>query len=99
MTYRIEFAAMVKVHLRALTARERTMVFDAIERQLVHEPLVATRNRKPLDTNPIAPWELRIGALRVFYDASDNRTKVVRILAVGVKRGAVLRIGRQEMKL
>ena len=44
----------VRVHL---TARDRTTALAAIERQLTHEPLKETRNRKPLRPNPIAPWE------------------------------------------
>ena len=34
--------------------------------------------------NPVAPWELRIGILRVYYEIEAAET-VVRILAVGVK--------------
>lgn len=64
MAYRIEFAALVKSQLYTLSARERAMVFDAIERQLVREPLMETRNRKPLWPNPVAPWELRVGVKR-----------------------------------
>ena len=53
-------------HLRALTARERSIVLDAVEDQLAHEPTVETRNRKPMRPNPLAPWELRIESLRVY---------------------------------
>ena len=41
--YAIEFAESVKTHLAALTTRQRTTVLDAIERQLVSEPLKETR--------------------------------------------------------
>ena len=41
---------------------------DAVEERLGHEPAVETRNRKPIRPNPLAPWELRIGNLRVYYD-------------------------------
>ena len=46
--YEIEFADAAIEHLRALTARQRATVVDAIEEQLSHEPLVETRNRKLL---------------------------------------------------
>lgn len=49
--------------------------------------------------NPIAPWELRIGPLRVDYDVADEPKPVVRILAVGVKRGNAVIIGRKHLKL
>jgi hypothetical protein len=45
-----------------LTARQRATVFDAVERQLADEPSKETRNRKPLKPNPVAPWELQVGA-------------------------------------
>jgi mRNA-degrading endonuclease RelE of RelBE toxin-antitoxin system len=53
--YTVEFAQAVERHLRVLTARERTTLLDAIGRQLRHEPLKETRQRKPLRPNPVAP--------------------------------------------
>jgi mRNA-degrading endonuclease RelE of RelBE toxin-antitoxin system len=66
VAYRIAFAESVQAHFRILTARERATILDSIDHQLLHEPLKETRHRKPLRPNPIAPWELRIGQLRVF---------------------------------
>ena len=99
MAYQIEFAASVKAHLEVLTARQQSTVLDAIERQLANEPSKETRNRKPLRPNPVAPWELRVGALRVFYEVSEGPPAVVRILAVGVKVRETLQIGGVEIKL
>jgi len=99
MAYRIEFAESVKGHLKGLTARKRRKVFDSIEAQLVHEPLKETRNRKLLRPNPVAPWELRIGAIRVFYKVPDDEPDAVRILAVGEKRGNKIFIGGEEVEL
>jgi mRNA-degrading endonuclease RelE of RelBE toxin-antitoxin system len=97
--YKVEFAESVEAHLRALTARDRGTTLAAIERQLVHEPLRETRNKKPLRPNPIAPWELRVGHLRIFYEVLASATGAVRILAVGRKRRNVLTIGGQEIEL
>ena len=97
--YQFEFAEAVKTHLASLTARQRTTVLDAIERQLASEPLKESRNRKPLRPNPIAPWELRIGELRVFYEVAATPTRVVHILAVGIKNRNLVRIGGQEFHL
>ena len=90
---------MVKAHLEALTTRQRSRAFVAIERQLKHEPLKEARNRKPLRPNPVAPWELRVGQLRVFYEVSEAPPAHVRILAVGIKVRETLRIGGQELRL
>ena len=99
MPYAVEFARSVEGHFRALTARDRTTVLEAIDRQLLHEPLKETRHRKPLRPNPIAPWELRVGQLRAFYEVVGTGRGVVRILAVGRKRRNVLMIGGKEIRL
>jgi plasmid stabilization system protein ParE len=87
-------------HVRALTARDRATALAAINRQLAYEPLKETRHRKPLRPNPIAPWELRIGQVRVFYEVVGTGSRgAVRILAVGPKRRNALMIGGKEIRL
>ncbi len=99
MPYEIEFAKSVQGHFWALTARERATVLDAAERQLLREPLKETRHRKPLRPNPIAPWELRVGPLRVFYEVMAGEPGVVRVLAIGRKRRNAVIIGGKEIHL
>jgi mRNA-degrading endonuclease RelE of RelBE toxin-antitoxin system len=86
LPYRVIYAPPAERHLRSLTARQRATVLDAVEQQLVHEPGVQTRNRKRLLPNPLAPWELRIGDLRVYYDIRESPESVVSIQAVGIKK-------------
>jgi mRNA-degrading endonuclease RelE of RelBE toxin-antitoxin system len=97
--YAVEFAASVEAHIQVLTARDRATASAAINRQLLYQPLLETRNRKPLRPNPIAPWELRIGQLRVFYEVIGDEGGVVRILAVGRTQRNVLMIGGKEIRL
>ena len=99
MPFEIKFAADVRQHLEGLTARERSMALEGLERRLLHEPLVETRNRKPLRPNPVAPWELRLGNLRVFYEVIPGDPGVVRIVAVGKKKKNVVRIAGKEIQL
>jgi mRNA-degrading endonuclease RelE of RelBE toxin-antitoxin system len=99
VAYTIDFAESVKAHLEALTANQRATVLAKIEGQLTNQPLIETRNRKPLRPNPVAPWELRVGQLRVFYDVSEGPPATVRILAVGVKDRNIVRIGKEEIQL
>jgi mRNA-degrading endonuclease RelE of RelBE toxin-antitoxin system len=73
-------------------------VLDSVDEQLRHQPGLETRNRKPMRPNPVAPWELRIGILRVYYEIEAAET-VVRILAVGVKERDTVRIGGEVIKL
>ena len=49
--------------------------------------------------NPLAPWELRIAELRVYYDVQEQPEGVVYILAVGVKVRNRVRIGRSVIEL
>jgi hypothetical protein len=49
--------------------------------------------------NPVAPWELRIGVLRVYYDVEEEPVKLVAIRAVGVKKRSRLFIGGEEIEL
>jgi mRNA-degrading endonuclease RelE of RelBE toxin-antitoxin system len=99
MPFRIEYDPATEEHLAALTARQAAIVLETIPRQLTHQPTVVTRNRKPLRPNPLAPWELRIGDLRVYYDVQDEPESVVTIRAVGVKDRNRLRIAGWEFPL
>jgi mRNA-degrading endonuclease RelE of RelBE toxin-antitoxin system len=99
LRYTIEYSPEAIVHLRALTARQRTQVFDNVEQQLRYEPNVETRNRKPMRPNPLAPWELRIGDLRVYYDVEETPEPLVSIRAVGIKDRTRILIGNEEIQL
>jgi hypothetical protein len=73
-------------------------VLNVVDEQLQHQPTVETRNRKPMRPNPIAPWELRVGDLRVYYEV-DVVEAVARVLAVGVKERNAARIGKGVIEL
>ena len=49
--------------------------------------------------NPIAPWELRIGRLRVYYDVEEKPEFKVAVRAVGVKAQNRVRIGKEVVEL
>jgi hypothetical protein len=85
--------------LRYLTARQQAIVLDTVDEQLTHQPTVETRHRKPMRPNPLAPWELRIGALRVYYDVEAEPELVVLIRAVGLKERNRVRIGGEVIDL
>ena len=99
MAFEIEYSPDAEGHFRVLTVRQRATVLDEIDRQLQHEPDVETRNRKPMRPNPVAPWELRIGNLRVYYDIEYEPAKRVLIRAVGVKTRNVVRIEGEEIQI
>ena len=101
--YRIVYDADVGRHLLKIENRQHSLIRRGIEKQLRHEPLSDTRNRKPLLAPSIlgAAWELRLGPqnrLRVFYRV-ERRLREVRVLAVGLKERSRLIIGGQEFSL
>ncbi len=97
--YRIYYTAEAREHFLWLTARQSAIVLDTVERQLTHQPTVPTHNRKLLRANDVAPWELRIGSLRVYYDVEDSPQRVVTVRAIGLKDRDRVTIGGEEKKL
>jgi hypothetical protein len=49
--------------------------------------------------NPLSPWELRLGDLRVYYDIENEPGPTVYINAVGIKRGNRVFVGGKEIDL
>jgi mRNA-degrading endonuclease RelE of RelBE toxin-antitoxin system len=103
VAYTITYTESARQQLRALPANQRRLVLDAIDEQLSFEPMSETRNRKRMSTNRLAPWELRVGDMRVFYDVvaggASDEPDTVQILAIGRKEGNRLFIGGKEVKL
>jgi mRNA-degrading endonuclease RelE of RelBE toxin-antitoxin system len=97
--YRIAYAEAAVGHLRRLSARQRATVLDVVELQLTHQPAVPSRNRKRLRENTLAPWELRIGDIRVYFDVDETPEAVVTVRAIGAKRRERVVIGGEEVDL
>ena len=85
--------------MRALTARQQATILGAVDKQLIYQPTAETRNRKPMRPNPVAPWELRIGNLRVYYDVGEKPEFVVYVRAIGVKERKRIRVGKRAIEL
>src|SRR5438105_7335689 len=98
MAFTIEFSPHARDHLKQLRKRDQQILVDAIAVQLAHQPDQPTRHRKRLEDNPLAPWELRVGDFRVFYDVNADENFVA-IVAVGKKSHNTLQIGGEEVQL
>lgn len=96
--YEVELTEEAKADLDEYTAFERKMLTGEIRVQLGDQPLVETKNRKKLRENPVAPWELRAGRHRVFYEVDESSQRVT-IIAVGHKEHHLLLIRGREVKL
>ena len=96
--YQIEVTEEAAGDLVYYTAFERQRIVSQMRVQLSFEPLVSTKNRKPLRDNPLAPRELRIGKFRVFYKVDEDIQMVV-IVSVGHKEHNILMVRGREVKL
>ncbi len=102
--YELVYDPLVKEHLRAIVSKHHSLILDSIEEQLLFEPEVETRNRKPLQQlqQPFllgARWELRLGPgnrFRVYYKI-ESEERQVKVLAVGVKVRNRVFIGGEEL--
>ena len=81
-TFEISFVDAAQDDLAWFGASERTRIYHAALRLLKTDATMESNKRKRLRPNPIAPWELRLGKYRVFYEVVGGN---VRILAVGFK--------------
>jgi mRNA-degrading endonuclease RelE of RelBE toxin-antitoxin system len=101
--YSLLYAPEVKKHLQAIDSKHHALIREKIEEQLLFEPGVETKNRKPLrQPAPLAAtWEIRFGPenrFRVLYDIGPEEREV-RILAIGEKDNNRLIIGGEEVEL
>lgn len=82
MAYQIDYTASAEGDITYFRRYEQVLIVDAIDGQLTHEPDQETRNRKLLNPNTLAEWELRIGRYRVFYNV-NTVIRLVIVKAVG----------------
>jgi mRNA-degrading endonuclease RelE of RelBE toxin-antitoxin system len=86
MRYAIVLAPQAAQELRALPARLRSEVRDAVEAHLRHEPTKVSKSRiKRLRGIAKPHYRLRVGESRLFYDV---RNETVEALAIVTKRQA-----------
>ena len=97
MRYEILFAPESAQDLKRLSARDRAIVRDGIERHLRYDPERTSKSRiKRLRGISQPQYRLRLGEIRVFYDVAEQ---VVEILAVISKSKAAIwleEIGEEE---
>ena len=98
MQFFLDFTESAWGDLAFFRKYEQNIITEEIHIQLSYEPDRETRNRKPLEPNALADWELRIGDYRVFYDI-DLAETTVKIKAIGYKEHNRLYIRGQEYSL
>jgi mRNA-degrading endonuclease RelE of RelBE toxin-antitoxin system len=101
--YTLIYARGVTKHLKFIDAKYDMLIREKIEEQLLFEPNVETKNRKPLrQPAPFgAEWEIRFGPdnrFRVLYDIDDDQ-HAVQVVAIGAKEGNCLIVGGEQVEL
>jgi mRNA-degrading endonuclease RelE of RelBE toxin-antitoxin system len=84
--YDIEYTYTALEDLQWFRKHEQNLIVDGIDQQLRYEPTVETRNRKRMQVNEHAEWELRIGDFRVLYNV-ESQVRIVETQRIGEKRG------------
>ena len=97
MEFEIRFSPSADEDLNYYEVREQRIILDAIVRLLETDADVQNKRRKQLRPNPLAPWELRIGDFRVFYEIRAEG--LVRVLAVGHKAHNNLFVQGQRVEI
>lgn len=82
MAFRINLTPGAADDLDYFDAYAQRIIMSAIRTYLMHDANVPTKRRKQLESNPIAPWELKKDKYRIFYDIIGD---TVDILAIGYK--------------
>jgi mRNA-degrading endonuclease RelE of RelBE toxin-antitoxin system len=98
MRFVLNFSDSALGDLEFFRKYEQTLILDQTQTQLTYQPTTETRNRKPLEPNDLADWELRVGAYRVFYDVVPAEG-IVKVKAIGHKEHNELYIRGKEFKL
>jgi mRNA interferase RelE/StbE len=83
MKFEVKLVPSADEDLNFYGTRDQRVILDAVEEFLELDADVESKRRQPLRPNLLAPWELRVGDYRVFYEITAER--LVRVLAVGHK--------------
>ena len=96
--FTIEFTEEALESLTFLRKNEQVVVLNAIDLHLAPEPIVETRNRKPLRPNELSQWELRVRHLHVFHNVNLDAATVT-VIAIGRKEHNKYFIRGKEFRL
>jgi mRNA-degrading endonuclease RelE of RelBE toxin-antitoxin system len=97
LRFQISFTPGADADLAHFRVVDQRVIVAAIQEFLTIDPGSASKRRKKLTDNPIAPWELRVGDHRVFYEIAAESS--VTVLAIGVKEHNDLFIRGRKVEL
>jgi mRNA-degrading endonuclease RelE of RelBE toxin-antitoxin system len=96
MIFQVSFTPSAEQDLKSLQVYEQRIIVAAIRSYLLEDADIENKRRKQLGANKLAPWELRAGKYRVFYEWGAGQVKVV---AIGYKEHNELLIRGRKVEL
>ena len=106
MDYQISLTESAKGDIAHFEPHDQRIIVAGIISHLKVDAEVRTKRKKPLRSNPVAPWELRLDKFRVFYSIegdseakTEKRAKSVKVVAVGHKEHNELFIRGKKVQL
>ena len=97
MKYKIDIRNSANDDLLYYDTFEQRIIVEAILKYLQFDANIETRKRKQLRSNPIAPWVLKIGKYRTFYEVTEGQK--VKVLAIGHKKHNELFIRGRKVQI
>jgi mRNA-degrading endonuclease RelE of RelBE toxin-antitoxin system len=92
----VVFSSAAEADLAYYRTFEQRIIVDAIKQHLVADADSESKRRKKMIGHPLAPWELRAGDFRVFYEIDDEAR--VKIISVGHKEHNTLLIRGRRLE-
>jgi mRNA-degrading endonuclease RelE of RelBE toxin-antitoxin system len=83
MQFQVILTPSAEADLSSFKVGEQRRIVAAIKVHLTTDADSQSRRRRKLAENTLAPWELRVGDHRVFYEVEEDTT--VKITAIGSK--------------
>jgi mRNA-degrading endonuclease RelE of RelBE toxin-antitoxin system len=97
MAFDIILAPQAAEDMKALKARLRAEVRDALDVHLRHEPRKTSRSRiKRLRGLRQPQYRLRVGDIRIFYDVGSTSVEVLAIIAKAEAEAWLIQFGSPE---
>ena len=97
MKFEVVFSPNAELDLAYHRTFEQRIIVDAIKDHLAVDANVESKRRKKMIENRLAPWELRAGDFRVFYEIEDDA--IVKIISIGQKQHNILFIRGEKAEL
>ena len=96
--YTVDISQSAERDLAHYRAYERKIILDGALALLEQDAAVETNDRKLLRSNPIAPWEAKVGKYRVFY-AIEPDELLVTVVYIGHKEHNTLYISGKVLRI